>query len=157
MTNDVFEFCRTGEPSIDIADPDHPGVIFEMAARGPTGPAGDPGAIITLPANGPLEGHRVVIGDGAGGAAYADSSNPVHLGRVIGITAGAVDDGQQVMIQISQTMTDSSWTWSPGDVYLGTNGMLTQLVPAVGFEQVVGSALSPTQISISIHRPVLII
>lgn len=150
---------QSNPPQVFVRTNGPPKVTVTAAERGPPGPPGRDGAAgaaITLLANGPLGGHRVVMGDGFGNAVYADSSNVAHRGRCLGITQGAAVNGDPVFIQVAGVMTEGSWNWAVGEVYLGANGLLTQQVPTNGFTQVIAIALSPTQIAVNIQPTILL-
>lgn len=81
-------------------------------------------------------------------AAYADPAGPT---TVLGITTSA---GTTVDARYSGPMTDNSWSWSPGPIWLGANGALTQ-TPPTGAVVVLGRALNATTIIIEIEPPIL--
>jgi len=115
------------------------------------------GSTVEKTASGALGGHRVVISDGALGAAYADNSIPSHAALVLGVTNGAAVDGAPVSITVSGDLAEPSWSWTPdGFVYLSTNGLLTQTAPASGFSLIVGTALTPTVLNIRIGVPIIL-
>lgn len=142
---------------VDQVDPELQNVICEVQNAGLEGPAGADGDIVTLTANGALGGQRVVIGDGLGGASYADSSNTAHRGKVIGITTAAAIDTAPVTIRVAGEMEELAWSWSIGEVYFNSSGVLTQTPPASGFVQVVGTAIAPTKIAVNVQVPILLI
>jgi hypothetical protein len=115
---------------------------------------GVPVSTVTLLASGAISGHRVVVADATGVAAYADATNPAHSGRVVGITLGAAADGDPVTVAVGGDIEEPSWTWSAGPLYLGTAGGLTQSAPTSGFVQVLGVALSPTRIVVEPSQPI---
>jgi len=120
---------------------------------GPPGPAGD-GSTITKIASTSIGGHRVVIASGSSGAAIADKDTPDHMHRVIGITKGAANSGSQVEIAGAGEMTEPSWSWSVGPVWLGSNGLMTQTPPTTGFLLMIGTAIAPTVLMIKIGAPI---
>ncbi len=135
-----------------------PGVIRTQIhiAQGVAGPPGA-GAANVLTAAQALGGHRVVVATGQSGADYADSSNPLHLGRVVGITTGAAAEGAGVTVQSTGPMEEPSWNWTPDeDLWLSANGLVTQVFPAEAvFAQRIGIALTPTRIWVDISEPVI--
>jgi hypothetical protein len=53
--------------------------------------------------------------------------------------------GADVTVQFAYAITEGSWTWTLGqEVFLSTNGLLTQTPPTSGFLEGVGFPLSPT-------------
>lgn len=120
---------------------------------GPPGPAGD-GSTITKIATANISGHRVVIASGSNGAAIADKDTPDHMHRVIGITRGAATTGSQIQIAGAGEMTEPSWNWSLGPVWLGSDGVLTQTLPTTGFILMIGTAIAPTVLMVKIGAPI---
>ena len=105
-----------------------------------------------------LGGHRCVLLNAMGEAFYADCSIPAHFGRLAGITNGATAAGDSTTIIRSGVMSEPAWSWIEGaPVFLGQSGLLTQAAPNVGFQQVIGIALSPGTIFISPREPVFTI
>lgn len=120
--------------------------IFAQAAAGT-------GNIRQLWATGPaavaLSGQRVVTPAVDGTLNYASNDNINHLAAPLWVTAGAVSSGVSVEALMHGMMVEPSWTWTPGPVYLGTNGLLTQVPPAAPgalFIAQVGTATSPTSL-----------
>jgi hypothetical protein len=122
------------------------------------GPSGPPGAGVSnsLVALQPIGGHRVVIASGLNGADYADAFNPLHFGRVVGVTTGAADGGAMLLAQSAGPIDEASWNWIPDeDIWLGPNGTLTQVLPAeAAFVQRVGFAQTPTHMWVDLSEPV---
>lgn len=120
---------------------------------GPPGPAGD-GSLLSKVAVGAIGGHRVVIASGADGAALADKDTPAHMFKVLGITTGAAVNGASVEISVFGEVTEPSWSWSEGPVWLGNNGLLTQTLPSTGFQLMIGTAIAPTVLMLKIGAPI---
>ena len=126
-------------------------VQVQQGVKGETGATGasGAGAALTATAIGPIGGHRVVQVYG-GQAAYADKDlSPVGQ---LGLTAGAVADGGQVVAYNAGEMIEPSWSWSMGPVFLGNNGLLTQVKPETGTVVLVGRATAPTVIIIDFQH-----
>lgn len=123
---------------------------------GPSGAAGLPGGTaFAATAGEALGGHRCVRLDAAGMAFYSDCSVPTHFGRLAGITQGAAAAGDSTTITNSGVMVEPSWAWTAdAPVFLGHTGLLTQTAP-IGFQQVVGVALSATALFINPREPVI--
>jgi hypothetical protein len=102
-----------------------------------------------------LGGNRAVVLQASGLAVYADNSNPVHFWQFAGITTGAAAAASPLKILPAGLMVEPSWAWLPNTpVFLGRTGLLTQeQVPGV-FQQVIGTALSPTSVFISPREPI---
>jgi hypothetical protein len=107
-------------------------------------------ADLSLNAGEALSALRAVTSDSNGDAVYA-SNDTLANAQVIGITETAASSGAAVAIRTSGLMTDPSWSWSKGTIYLGTNGQLTQTAPSGGaFVVHVARALTATTIQIDI-------
>lgn len=105
---------------------------------------------VSLTAGANLSALRAVTTDANGDAVYA-SNDTLENALVVGIAANAANTGQVVTIKTSGIMTDASWTWTKGLVFLGTNGQLTQTPPTAGAILVyVGRALTSTKLQIDI-------
>ncbi|QEL64793.1 hypothetical protein OTERR_13170 [Oryzomicrobium terrae] len=137
--------------------------LIASAEQGPPGPpglAGLPGgSSLTYPAGTALGGHRMVLLDATGSAVYADATDPSHALKVLGMTVGAAVAGYPVDIQTGGEITEPTWSWDVSlPVFLGANGLLTQVVPAApsAFSLVVGIPLSPTTLYVSLREPILI-
>lgn len=109
----------------------------------------------TVTAGEPLGGHRCVLVDAAGLAYYADNTDISHFGRVEGITHGACPAGSSVPVTRTGLLMEPSWAWVTGlPVFLGRSGLLTQTQQSVGFQQVLGVALSAVTIFVNPREPI---
>ena len=91
-----------------------------------------------------------------GKVTYADHNNLSQASNILGITrTSAVPDGS-VDIITSGMLSDSSWNFNEGPIFVGVNGQLTQIAPTTGYIVVVGKAVSSTRISINISRPIIL-
>jgi hypothetical protein len=119
------------------------------------GPAGPPGngeggaaVVVTGTAGAALSGHRAVVRRTDGRFIYADNTNPAHLTLPIGITTGAAASGGDIQVQMLGEMTEPSWAWTPGPIFLGAAGALTQTVPGSGFLAQLAAATGATTVFI---------
>lgn len=87
---------------------------------------------------------------------YVSSDDISQAGTVLGITTGAAAYNQPIDVQFTGELTDSGWNWSPGPVYCGLNGVLTQTLPTSGFILVLGTAINSTTIVINIKQPLIL-
>lgn len=85
-----------------------------------------------------------------------DQQDSLHIDYFLGITISSASSGREIVVKRSGTIDDASWNWTPGLVYLGTDGMLTQTVPTTGWEMVVGNSPSPQRLNIDFDEPVLL-
>lgn len=120
-----------------------------VPVRGPAGADGTGGA-----AGGPedlvaghiLSGHRLVVPDTGDAVVYADHDTLSDLGRPIWLTLGAAAQGAPVDLAWYGTVTESSWSWTLGPIYVGDNGLLTQTPPTSGYSRQIGAAIDSNTI-----------
>lgn len=132
--------------------------VAEQGPRGIQGIQGPAGGTTTVTVGAtPLSGHSAGAVDAAGLLIQADCTNPAHRGAVLGLLANAYSPGDQAVVQTAFTLEHSGWTWSPGPVFVGTAGQLTQTLPVGAvFSQVVAHALSPTLVLVDVQPPITI-
>ena len=129
--------------------------VLEAAAQGPPGPPGPSGVVIyTRQSTGALSAMRVVWEDDAGAVSALDSADEDHIDLLCGLTLTATSDAGQVTVQRTGAVDDLAWNWTPGRVYLGADGALTQSPPSAGFDVLVGVAVSPTRLILNFQDPI---
>lgn len=117
--------------------------------KGEPGPAG--GAIIQKVASVPMSGHRMVAPIDANQVVYADCATLINRINTLGLSLNAASPGGTVDVQRLGEVQHSGWAWTPGAVFLGQDGNLTQTVPSGAlFSLIVGFALDPTTLFIDI-------
>lgn len=136
-------------------------VLLTEAQQGPPGPPGAPGqagvAYVTFNARGAIGGHRAVCAAFSGGARYADSRNVVGAVSVLGISLHAAEDGEDLNVATSGEVIEPSWSWVQDlPIFVGVEGVLTQVPPDTGFQLVVAIATSPTSALLSIKQPIIL-
>lgn len=143
---DDFEFIFGSEPD--------PGaevflVIGQRGPQGEPGPSADSGLlIVTRLAGEDLGGHRGVKIALDGLAYYAEPTDE-DIEATIGVTTGAAEEQATVDIQTGGGMEEGGWDWAPGgSIYLGEDGVLTQVVPTEGAVYRLGTATGSTTIVI---------
>lgn len=135
--------------------------ILAVAEQGPRGAQGIPGpaggaTTVTVGAS-PLSGHSAVAVDSAGLLIKADCTDPAHQGAVLGLLANAYSPGDQAVVQTAFTLEHLGWAWTPGPVFVGASGQLTQSLPGGAvFSQVVAHALSATLVLVDVQPPITI-
>ncbi len=120
------------------------------------GVAGDP--IVSLaplvrPAAATVSALRLVS-EGADGVRHLDPTDAASVAGMLGISITAGDAGAAISIKAGGSIDDAGWSWSPGFVFAGPNGALTQAPPTTGWEIVVGYAPSPTRLNLTFDEPV---
>lgn len=133
---------------------------LEMATLGEQGPPGLPG--VPGPAGGSafqrtagetLSALRAVY-ELDGVVRYLDSQDDEHIDLLLGLTLTAATPGAAVNIQRSGPIDDAGWNWTPGPVWLGPAGTLTQTPPAEGYDVLIGAAMSATRLTLNIQDPI---
>lgn len=153
-------------PSVTVTEAGTPQVIQVIAegpqgppgatgATGPTGPAGPDVSQLTRPASGAIGGQRMVIGNSDGSVSYADASTAAHLGKVLGLSFNAANNGENVAVLVFGYTEFNGWAWNTSlPIYLGTNGLLTQTPAVSGFSQIVATAETATRIYLRLREPI---
>ncbi|GAA5785661.1 hypothetical protein [Chitiniphilus shinanonensis] len=158
----------TTEPRTDVVVVQQPATVVieqrtrtevvEVAGRqgppgpaGPIGPAG--GSAFTRRRGETLSALRVVY-EQAGEVFALDYRDAAHIGQLLGLTLTAGDAGSEVDVQRSGAIDDAGWSWTPGPVWLGVAGALTQVPPADGFDVLVGAAVSATRLILDVSDPI---
>jgi len=83
-----------------------------------------------------------------------DYRDDEHIDLLLGITLTAGALGQVGNVQRSGAIDDAGWSWTPGPVWLGANGALTQVSPVDGYDVLIGSANSATRITLNLQDPI---
>lgn len=130
----------------------------QLVAAGLRGPKGDPGALgeatVRLPAGQILGGHRLVYFTGTV-LLYAESEDPFKV-EVLGLTTHAALAGELVEVRRLGLLTESTWNWQPGPVFLGQTGLLSQIAPESGAVVQVGYAVDATTLDLRIASPIFL-
>lgn len=128
-----------------------------MVTSGEQGPPGIPGpaggSAIQRSAGTTLSALRAVY-EQDGQVFALDYRDPDHIDLLLGITLSAAAAGAVVNVQRSGVLDDSNWSWTPGRVYLGTNGQLTQLPADDGYSVLLGVATSATRLILNLQDPI---
>jgi len=112
-----------------------------------------PGGVVYRAAS-PLGAFNVIYQVSPGVAAVADATGLATSCAVIGITTTTAATGSAVAYAgVGETVTNNAWTWSPGAVFLGAAGSLTQTVPEGSFPILVGYAASVNSVLVGIEGP----
>jgi len=119
---------------------------------------GAPGSNVIVPMTaGETLGGQKLVRAASGLAMLANSATLAHASAVVGITTGAAVNGAAVSVQREGTMTDPSFSFTPGQpVYVNGNGVLSSVIPTSGFVLQVAVAITATTIAISIKQPISI-
>lgn len=130
---------------------------LETIAQGEQGPPGAPGApgpeggaALQRTAGTTLSALRAVY-ELDGQVHYLDYRDAEHIDLLLGITLTAAGAGQPINVQRSGAIDDSGWSWTPGPVWLGADGVLTQTPPATGYYVLIGAAVSANRLLLNIQ------
>ena len=138
--------------TLDAVQISAPVYIGQRGADGAPGVAG--GVVVLCTAGEALGGHRVVVLNASAEAVYASNAVPEHLHKVLGMTTGAVILGAEATVQTGGEMVEPTWAWAlDAPIFLGVDGLLTQIPPASGFMLVVAFPVTATQIFIKLREP----
>lgn len=164
---DLVTIRRKGQTMAEVAAPfdqftDHAGAGFpgaetalaylaEVLGRWP-----EASGVTVMTAAVPLGGHRVVRADRPGAVALADASVLDHAGRLVGLTLAAAEAGRPINVRAGGPVEEPSWRLTPGPVFLGAEGALTQVAPTQGFICQVGTALTPTRMLVALGEPYIL-
>lgn len=101
-----------------------------------------------------ISGHSVVIKSGTGTVSLADHNLLSHIHQVLGVSLNSATQGTEVQVQSFGLITEPSWNWIDGPVYLGVGGQLSQTPPTTGFLLIVGTAMAPTVLMVKLGVPI---
>lgn len=144
----------TAEVDVDTS-PD----VLLVAVPGPPGPPGVGAESLSTTATtaAVLSGHRVVTMS-TGGLEYASAANIAHATGPLWLTTGAWGSGVEATVITRGIVTEPSWSWTPGPLWLGTNGALSQSIPAgAAFVRQVATVVDSTTIEFSPHPAIVIV
>ncbi|AVS68122.1 hypothetical protein C8245_22865 [Paracidovorax avenae] len=134
-----------------------PAVVVTVGIPGPAGSPGAPGpaggAAVQRIAATSLSALRAVY-ELNGVVRLLSADDALHIDFLLGITLTAAQAGEPVNVQRLGVMEDGGWSWTPGRVFLGVDGALTQAPPTSGYDVLIGSATSPTRIALNFQDPI---
>lgn len=119
--------------------------------QGDAGPSGAGGGDITGVAAIALGGQRVVY-LANDGLRYASADDLATI-NALGVTVGAVSIGGTATVRTGGALADPSFSFVPGPVYLGLNGLLTQTLPTANSLVVIGDAINATTLLVRVEKP----
>ena len=97
---------------------------------------------------------RCITTNSSGEAVYATPDTLANA-VVIGISTTAGSAGDTITVKTNGELSDASWNWTKGAIYLGSNGVLTQTAPSGGAIVVhVAKAITATKIIIDIDTTI---
>jgi hypothetical protein len=131
--------------------------MSETALRDLLGTPPPSKVVVVYPAGEAVGGHRVVK-IVSGEAFYADPADVVDAHLVSGVTQNAAVLGGNVRVQILGPMLEAAWSWNVEEpIYLGVNGVLTQVPAAGGALVMVAVPVAPDAILINVRQPIFLV
>lgn len=145
-----FKLEGSGEGITLVGNPTTPQATGSGSGTpGPPGPPGPPTPPVILVAAQTIHGRRAVRAvDGQ--ALHPRINIDDDAGQVIGISLNSSNVGGAVQVKTAGTITEQSWEWLPGPVYVGDEGVLTQAPASEGWLLVVGRAINTNTIDIDV-------
>ena len=143
----VASVTGTSGVSVDNTDPANP--IVSASAAVLSGVASR-----LLVAAGTIHNNRAVAVDG-GTIYHPTLATAADAGKILGLSrqSGAVTDA--VLVQTDGPVTNGSWTWAPGPVFVTDEGVLSQTAPSTGWVVSIGTAVNSTTIELDVSLPIL--
>jgi len=88
---------------------------------------------------------------------YANNNIDFTSASVFGITIVAAQLNESTQVQTYGVLRDSSFNWPSGaQLYLGTNGQITDTAPTSGFRTLVATSQGAGAIFINIQEPIIL-
>lgn len=101
-------------------------------------------SVVTLTAQGAISGHKAIVELPGYVARYPSLTAANDADLIVGVSTNAAADGGDVYVQTAGELAEPSWNWTPGPVFAGNNGVLTQSPPTGAWIRQVGVAVAPT-------------
>jgi hypothetical protein len=139
---------RTIVETLEIFEADDVQEVLEYGIPGRDGAGIASNSWLDAISVGVLSGHRAVVVEN-GLARYPVSPSE----RVSGLTIGAALASQAVTVITCGPITEPSWNWNPGPVFVQANGVLTQ--SPGGDLQEIGLAVTPQTLIVRVQTPVI--
>lgn len=129
-------------------------VRLTEARQGPPGPPGPPGGGTLQRTTGTTLPALVVVYEQDGEVFALDKGDDAHIDQLLGLTVTAASIGGPINVQRTGAVDNSGWAWTPGRVYLGAGGALTQTPATDGNDVLIGRAVSATRLLLDIQDPI---
>jgi hypothetical protein len=101
-----------------------------------------------------LSALRCVWEDNSGKVWLLDADDTAHAALFAGVTTTAGQSGAQVTVQRAGVLDAGGLNLTPGPVWLGTNGALTQTPPTGGCDLYIGAAVAGSRLILSPAEPI---
>jgi hypothetical protein len=105
-----------------------------------------------------LSALRIIAVDNDGYGYYADPADQESTRRILGMTLEAHGSGQLAQLLREGRHQDPAWSFDVTKrLFLGANGIITQVAPATGISVVLGHVQTPDTIFLNIEKPIILI
>lgn len=143
-------------PHLAVTEPPRVAQVVAAGMRGPRGQDGaNGGAVENFTAGAVISGHRML--SAAGGLVVpADAASISSAESCVGLGLQAAAFGEPVSVLRFGRVTELTWSWAPGPVYLGADGAMTQTPPDTGVLLQVGQAFDSHTLDVRIGTPILL-
>lgn len=128
--------------------------LIASAEQGPPGPPGPAGGSVVPSTAGEVTSALRVLYELNGQAFPLDYRDTEHIQLLLGISLNAAPAGAQINVQRFGPIEDAAWSWTPGRLWLGPGGTLTQTPPADGYDVLMGTAVSASRIFLNPQDPI---
>lgn len=126
--------------------------VVNVTTGGGGGSASNNAVENTFISSGPISAHVAIYADASAGILVANPSILTQQDRIIGITKTSAAAADEEVTFVSEgLLTDPSFVFTPGPVYIGVAGSLTQIKPTSGLLIQVGTAISLTELIVGIQ------
>lgn len=147
ITNDLIVDVVNDQPTVNIVTES---ITLDIESGGIVAANID----TSLTASTSISALRCITTDGSGLAKYATPDTLANA-VVIGISTTSGSAGDTITVKTTGELSDASWSWTKGAIYLGANGTLTQTAPSGGSIVVhVAKAITATKILIDIDTTI---
>lgn len=95
------------------------------------------------------------VWEDADGAVWAlDAHDAEHIELYVGLTLTSADEGEAIKVQRVGALDADGLNLTPGRVWLGDDGALTQTPPSSGISLCLGAATAGSRLTLSPARPI---
>ena len=129
-------------------------VFITKAQQGPPGIPGPAGGSTLQRTAGATLSALVAAYELNGEVFALDKDDDDHIDLLLGLTVTAASVGAPINVQRTGPVDNSGWAWTPGRVYLGAAGALTQTPASSGNDVLIGRAVSATRLLLDIQDPI---
>jgi hypothetical protein len=116
---------------------------------------GSSGSLESRNASETISALKCVYSISANSIAIAKNNVSFNEASVFGVAVTAANTNEEVNIQTYGVLRDTSFSWSANtQLYVDTNGSLTDVAPSTGFRTLVATAQGIGQIFINVQEPI---